>query len=223
MLNLGPVRNAPIRISRPPPSAERAARALSARCSARVLRRLWRHSSTVGPSPSLVDARLHARCQPPPSSPARRHAHGAASTLPASWPIGWDVSFCTAFADLTVAHELVIDIERAIADDNKADAQGLANELAQTAPDCHDRGHQDEGLGARGRAQDRPDQPARPRHAGGDVYQSYFNDDVKSALRQARQVRNQVSKAVAPANEQLQQLAALGLSCPGTDLKLETF
>jgi hypothetical protein len=55
------------------------------------------------------------------------------------------------------------------------------------------------------------------------AYQSYFNDNVKTALKQARQLRNQVSKAVDPANTHLAQLAALGLTCPGQTLTLETF
>jgi hypothetical protein len=56
-----------------------------------------------------------------------------------------------------------------------------------------------------------------------DAYKSYFNDGIRSALREARQVRNQVGRQVAPANEQLATLTALGVACPGTDLKLEAF
>ena len=74
-------------------------------------------TSTARPSASLLTldfTPLPSSTLPSPSAtrtPAR-------SALAASWPVGWDVSFCTAFADLTVAHELVIDIERAIADES---------------------------------------------------------------------------------------------------------
>jgi hypothetical protein len=147
--------------------------------------------------------------------------HGSA--LAPSWPIGWDVSFCTAFADLTVAHQLVIDIERAISDNNRTDAQGLSNELAQTGPVASDEvtGLKDWEPAAELKTQltNILDLDVQAAHA----YQSYFNDDVKTALKQARQLRTQVSKAVDPANAQLQQLAALGLRCPGQNLTLETF
>jgi len=179
-------------------------------------------TSTARPSASLVTldfTPLPTSALPSPSAtrtPAR-------STLPASWPVGWDVSFCTAFADLTVAHQLVIDIERAIADESPTDAQGLSNELAQTAPVA---GNEVTNLKDWAPAADLKtslmallDLDTQAAAA----YQSYFNDGVKSALHAARQLRNQVSRQVAPINEQLQLLADTGLSCPGADLALETF
>jgi hypothetical protein len=122
-----------------------------------------------------------------------------------------------------VAHELVIDIERAIADDSKADAQGLANELAQTTPiassevtKLNDWAPAADAKAALTSMLDLDTQAAT-------AYQRYFNDDVKSELRHARQLRNQVKKQVGDANDALQALAAQGLSCPGTDLTLEEF
>ena len=157
-----------------------------------------------------------------PYSPSASHSPQA-STLAPSWPVGWDNSFCTAFADLTVAHQLVIDIERAIADNSPSDAKGLANELAQTAPVA---GNEVTAL----KEWTPADQVKTDLSAMLDLdkqaataYQSYFNDNVKTALKQARQLRNQVSKAVDPANTHLAQLAALGLTCPGQTLTLETF
>ena len=145
------------------------------------------------------------------------------STLAPSWPVGWDTSFCTAFADMTVAHQLVIDIERAIADNSRSDAQGLANELAQTAPVTNNEVTTlKEWTPADQVKTDLVAMLDLDKQAA-TAYQSYFNDDVKSALKQARQLRNQVSKAVDPANTHLEQLAALGLSCPGQTLTLETF
>jgi hypothetical protein len=147
----------------------------------------------------------------------------AVSSIPASWPVGWDVAFCNAFADTTVAHELIIDIERAIDDDNKDDAAGLANDLAQTAPIATsevtrmtDWAPAAELKTALTNLLDLDTQAATS-------YQSYFNDDVRSGLRAARQLRNQVGKQVAPINEQLQLLTEMGLSCPGGGLSLEDF
>lgn len=179
-------------------------------------------SSTARPSASLVT--LDFTPLPtvtPGSASATRTARP--STLPASWPVGWDVSFCTAFADLTVAHELVIDIERAIADDNSKDAQGLADELAQTAQVATGEVSKMKDWEQAAEAKTTLANLLSLDEQAATAYRSYFNDDVKSGLRQARQARNQVSKAVGPANEQLQQLAAIGVSCPGTDLKLESF
>jgi len=158
------------------------------------------------PLPSLVPTRT-------PAGP---------SIIP-SWPVGWDISFCTAFNDVTVDHELVIDIERAIADGSQDDAQGLANQLAQTAP-----------LTSSELTKLKDWAPATDLQASlvslidldtqvGAAYQSYFNDGVKPALKQARQLRTQVGKQVTPINTQLQQLTHLGLSCPDHDLKLESF
>jgi hypothetical protein len=146
-----------------------------------------------------------------------------ASTIAASWPVGWDTSFCTAFADITVAHQLVIDIERAIADDSRSDAQGLSDELARTAPLANDE--------VTGLKEWAPADQVKTELASmldldkqaADAYQSYFHDNVKTALKQARGFRNQVGKAVDSANAHLEQLQATGLSCSGQDLQLETF
>lgn len=144
------------------------------------------------------------------------------STL-ASWPVGWDVTFCTDFADVTVAHELVIDIERAIADENRTDAQGLANELAQTAPIASaEVTRMKDWLPAADLKTSLTTLLDLDTQAAA-AYQSYFNDGAKAGLKQARQLRNQVRQAVPTTNDQLQRLADLGLSCPGADLKLETF
>jgi hypothetical protein len=137
--------------------------------------------------------------------------------------VGWDVAFCNAFADLTVAHELLIDIERAIADDNKSDAAALAGELAQTAPIAE--GEVTRMSDWETAAQLKADLTALLDldTQASTAYKSYFNDGVRAGLRQARQLRTQVRKQVDPINAELAALAALGLSCPGTDLTLESF
>ena len=179
-------------------------------------------AASTRPQPSLAIVDYSPLPTLAPYSPAASRMPQA-STLSPSWPVGWDTSFCTAFTDTTVAHQLVIDIERAIADNSRSDAQGLANELAQTAPVASNEittlkewTPGDQVKADLGAMLDLDKQAAT-------AYQSYFNDNVKTALKQARQVRNQVGKAVDPANTHLQQLAALGLSCPGQDLTLEAF
>jgi hypothetical protein len=183
-------------------------------------------SPTTRPSPSLITLDFSpvptvASSSPSPRASAAQTAKP--STIAPTWPAGWDVAFCTAFTDTTVAHQLVIDIERAIADGNRSDAQGLANELAQTAP-----------LAGTEMKRLRDWDPATDVKTNltalldldtqvATAYQSYFNDDVKSALHDARQLRNQVGKQVTPINTQLQTLTDLGVSCPGTDLALEKF
>ena len=156
-----------------------------------------------------------------PSGPAS--ATPRRSTLPASWPVGWDVAFCTAFSDVNVAHELIIDIQRALDDGNRADAQGLANDLAQTAPlASNEVERMKEWEPSTQLKTDLTAMLALDLQAA-TAYQTYFTDDVRSALRDARQLRNQVGKQLTSINEELQALADLGVSCPGTTLALEKF
>jgi hypothetical protein len=145
------------------------------------------------------------------------------STLPASWPVGWDVSFCTAFGDVTVAHELVIDIERAIAENNPTDAQGLANDLAQTAPlASNEVGRMKDWDPSAQLKLDLTSLLDLDAQAAA-TYQLYFTEGARTSLHDARQLRNQASKLVTPINEELHALSDLGVSCPGTDLALETY
>ena len=142
----------------------------------------------------------------------------------APWPAGWDIAFCTALADATVAHELLIDIERALDDDAKDDAAGLAAELAQSAP-----------LAATEVDELRNWEAAADVKAGlaalldldaqaGASYVTHFGPDGRKAdLREARKVRRQVKKALPDVNADLAALAEMGVSCPGASLALETF
>jgi hypothetical protein len=185
-------------------------------------------SATARPSASLIT--LEFSPVPTTGASGAPSASGVApsrgptgSALAPSWPVGWDVSFCTAFADTTVAHELVIDIERAITDNSRTDAQGLANELAQSAPpaDNEVKRLKDWASAADVKTSltallDLDTQVAT-------AYQGYFNGNVKTGLHDARQLRTQVSKQVGPINTQLAALAALGVTCPGTTLALEKF
>jgi hypothetical protein len=179
-------------------------------------------TGSPGPSASLVLLDF----TPPPTGalpsirPQKTPGHTAAT---GSWPVGWDVAFCTAFTDFTVAHELIIDIERAIDEDARDDAAGLAGELGQTVPiaqnELNRMSEWETATELRTELLAMLDLDGQAATA----YRSYFNDEVRSALRQARQLRNQVGKQVSDANDQLQVLANLGLGCPGTELRLESF
>jgi len=179
-------------------------------------------SASPGPSTSLVPLDFSPLPSVALPSVVPTKTPPGPTILP-SWPVGWDLSFCTAFGDLTVDHQLVIDIERAIADNSPGDAQGLTSQLVQTS-----------SITTSELTKLKDWAPAATVQASllsligldsqvGAAYQSYFKDSVKSALKQARQLRNQVSKQVGPINTQLGQLSALGLSCTGQGLKLETF
>jgi len=176
---------------------------------------------TERPSASLITLEF----TPQPTLSAATPTPAAATAQPSlvSWPVGWDVSFCTAFTDVTVGHEIVIDIERALQDDAKDDASGLADQLAQTAPLA---ATEVEGMKEWADAEDVRTDLATLTDLQGQVataYQTYFAEGGRRKLRQARQVRNQVSKAVPKVNENLAALADLGVSCPGVELELETF
>jgi hypothetical protein len=150
---------------------------------------------------------------------------GASSPTPVSgvWPVGWDVAFCTGLIDTVVTHELAIDIERALDDDAREDAIGLTAELAQTVPIATAAANR---IGAWEPAmQVKADLLAMLELHGAvaSAYQEWFDEGGRALARAARQARNQVRRAVPAANENLAELADLGLSCPGTSLALEEF
>lgn len=182
-------------------------------------------TASTRPSSSLLTLEF----TPPPTAarstavPSHTSGTTAPSAPPASWPVGWDVAFCNAFADLTVAHQLLKDIERAITDGNKSDAQGLSSELAQTAPIAESEVTRMTDWAPAATLKTDLTALLDLDTQASTAYLSYFNDNVKAALHQARQLRTQVGKQVNPINTELAAVTALGLSCPGTDLTLESF
>ncbi len=177
-------------------------------------------TSSNRPSPSLIDLPF----TPIPSATASSSAAPqSAEPTEAAWPAGWNIAFCTAFADATVAHQLVIDVERAIQDSAPDDARALSHELTQTAALA---GDEVDRLRTWDPAADVKDDLAALLVMDADVgesYSAYFKDGRKSDLKAARQTRKQVRKAIAPANEHLAALTEIGVSCPGSSLELETF
>lgn len=177
-------------------------------------------STTARPSASLVDLEFTPR----PSAGASG-SPGSPSANPSlvSWPVGWDVSFCTALTDATVAHELAIDIQRALDEDARADAEALTAELAQIAPISADEANLLRDWEPAAQVKADLIALAELHAAVATAYQAWFTEGGRPLLREARQARNQVARAVPDANVNLQSLADLGISCPGVALELETF
>lgn len=171
--------------------------------------------STPRPSPSLLILQFTPRPSLSSAPPA------TASPTPVDWPVGWDVGFCAMFDEAIIAQQLVVDVERAMAEGNTHDAQLLADELTLTAD------HATELLAAL---------PIWPQaesavvgiaalmdlgSRAGTEYHSWFSDGKRAALRNARALRAENGTKVPVVNEDLQALADAGLSCPGTSLSLE--
>jgi hypothetical protein len=172
-------------------------------------------AGTPRPSPSLIDL---------PFTPSPTHTNGAPASPGASfgsWPPGWDTSFCDMFLKAIDAQQLLVDVERALADGDNRDARLLAGELIVSA-----------GAGADAIA-------ALPEWSGatatvvaiaglmdlgeraGAEYQSWFANGKKAALRRARDLRIENGTQVPGANQGLAGLAAAGVACPDVPLVLE--
>jgi hypothetical protein len=175
---------------------------------------------TARPSASLLELDFTPI---PTIGPADSPGAETPTPIVGAWPVGWDVAFCTGLTDTVVTHELVIDIQRALDDDARDDAIGLTAELAETLPIA---------TAAVGRIRDW--EPAAAVKADltallllhGEVataYQAWFDEGGRPLNRAARQARSAVERAVPAANENLEALADLGLTCPGTNLVLEAF
>ena len=170
------------------------------------------------PSPSLIELDF----TPPPTTGPSANAEGSPRPTLVSWPIGWDVAFCGALSEVVTAQELVIDVERAIDEDANRDAMGLARELTLVAtgasqllvelPEWGGAGEVVASLAAL------MDLGAR----AGTEYETHLDNNRRPPLRRARALRREIADAVPAANEQLQVLADVGLSCPGTPLELES-
>ena len=175
-------------------------------------------SGTPRPSASLLE--LDFTPQPtitPPSTPG-----GSAAPTLVSWPIGWDVAFCELMTDAVVAQELLVDIERAMGEDALRDARLLAHELSLIAthagelvPDVPDWQPAQDALADLATLMELDAQAAAE-------YLTYFQNERRPALRRARAARDEVASQLPGANDNLQVLADLGISCPGTPLQLES-
>jgi hypothetical protein len=172
-------------------------------------------------SPRPSSSLLEVQFTPQPSSTAS--ATGQPTTQPTfvSLPVGWDNAFCGVFADTVVAQELVIDIERALDEENVKDAKGLARELRDTTADATallaDLPDWDPAQGATLEIATLIDLGGR----AGTEYGTFFTDESRNALRRARALRKEIENETPAANEALAGLADLGIECEGFPLVLE--
>ena len=171
---------------------------------------------TPRPSPSLIILDFSPR----PSGTATASASPGTSVV-ARWPLGWDASFCAMFSQAVDAQQLLVDVERAMADGDNHDARLLADELTQSATGAEDAiaampewsdamttliaiaGLMD--LGSR----------------AGIEYHAWFADGKRAALRRARDLRTENGTQVPGANQGLADLAEAGLACQIMPLVLE--
>jgi hypothetical protein len=177
--------------------------------------------STVRPSQSLLEVEFTPRDSA--TAPTETPAPTEEPTF-VSIPVGWDVAFCGVVADAVDAQELVIDIERAIAEENFRDARLLARDLRNVADDAvallADLPDWDEGEDAVLELATIADLGSR----AGTEYGSYFAEPEqnRNALRRARELRNEIKRGTDKANEELAAIEELGVVCD-VPLHLETF
>jgi hypothetical protein len=137
-------------------------------------------------------------------------------------PVGWDNAFCAIFADVAVGQELVVDIQRAIDEENPRDAKGLARDLRDITADGVALM---EGLAEWEDAADATRQVTTMLDLHGRAateYLAYFNEET-TTLRRARNLRRQISRATPAANEVFAELETLGIACDEQPLKIEEF
>jgi hypothetical protein len=171
------------------------------------------------PSPSLVDLEFTPLPTTTSSSPSPSTSAVASDD---GRPEGWEAAFCTMFAEARVAQELLVDIERALAEGDLRDARGLARELRQVAqnatvlideiPTWEDAG--DVLLDI-----------ATLLDLGGQAaveYDTYVGEDSRPALRRARGLGRENGQGVPATNTALEDLASAGVECPDGPLRLES-
>jgi hypothetical protein len=139
----------------------------------------------------------------------------------ATWPVGWDASFCAMFAQAVDAQQLLVDVQLDIDDGKNRDARLLADELIQSAGSATDAittlpewpGGQPAVVGIAGLM----DLASR----AGTEYHSWFADRKRAALGRATSLRAENGGDVPAVNTDLAALADQGLTCGDTKLELE--
>ena len=176
--------------------------------------------STPRPSASLLEVEVTPR---PTTTPGPASSEGATEQPTfIALPVGWDSGFCDLFAEVKVGNELVIDVERALAELNERDARLLARELRDTAAHA--------GVLVEAVPDWEPGQATVVELAAladlggraGEEYGLYLADtNNRNALRRARTLRRDMSTATQGANDELAALAEIGIECPDAPLQLE--
>jgi hypothetical protein len=176
-------------------------------------------SSSARPSQSLLEVEFTPRATP--EDPLETEEPSDEPTFVAI-PVGWDDAFCAIFADVVVAQELVVDIERAIDEENMRDARLLARDLRAITTDAktlmESLPEWEDAQGTTTEIAELVDLQSRVAAE----YLAFFNDEG-GTLRRARNLRRQVSRATPSANESLAELATMGIVCDDQPLVLEEF
>lgn len=172
--------------------------------------------SSARPSSSLLDVEF----TPQPTRTSGSSGEPTEAPTFVSLPVGWDDAFCSIFADAVVAHELVIDVERALAEEAFRDARLLARDLRDTTAEATtllaDLPEWEPAAQATLEIATLIDLGGR----AGSEYGAYFAGEDR-ALRRARTLRREILDATPAANEALAGLADLGIVCEGQPLVLE--
>ncbi len=172
--------------------------------------------SSPRPSASLLEVEF----TPQPTRSTRSSAEPTEVPSFLSIPVGWENAFCAVFANAVVAHELVIDVERALDEEEFRDARGLARDLrditAEATTLLADLPDWDPAEQATLEIATLIDLGAR----AGTEYGAYFEAEAR-ALRRARNLRREILNSTPAANEALAELTELGIVCEDSPLELE--
>jgi len=177
--------------------------------------------STPRPNSSLLEVEFTP--QPTPTTESTSEATDEPSFV--ALPVGWDDAFCAVYADAYDGQQLVIDIERAIMEENFKDARGLARDLRSISADgttlLTDVPAWDQGKPA----VDAITELIALHVQTGDAYGTALSSSPpRNSLRDARRLRRQAGNKTPAVNDALADLAGLGIACDGyNELKLEEF
>ncbi len=175
-------------------------------------------TSSPHPSASLVDVVF----TPQPTPTNGSSVEPTTQSTFVSIPVGWDDGFCAVFADVFVAQQLVIDVERALTEQNVRDARGLARELRDTT--AHGTSLL-VGLPAWSSGEQATLEVTKLLDLGsraGAEYGAYFSTASATSLRRARGFRRQIGTETAQANAALTELTQIGITCRDNELVLES-
>jgi hypothetical protein len=179
-------------------------------------------TTTNRPSASLAEVQFTPRASRTPAVPVESVVPTEEPTFLAI-PVGWDDAFCQLFGSVVIAQELIIDVERAIEEENVRDARGLSRDLRDTAgeatallaeiPAWDDAADITEAMAGMTDLYTR----------AGDEYVAAYAEESRAALRRARALRKQVGEATPGVNQMLTDLTDTGISCGDLELQLEQF
>lgn len=176
--------------------------------------------STARPSASLAEVQF---TQQPPRTAVATGETFEPTEEPTfiSLPVGWDDAFCAVLSGAFISQELIIDVERALAEENFRDARGLARDLRDTAAETTalltELTEWEPAADVTAILVTMIDLDLR----AGTEYGAYFTEESRNALRRARALRRDVFDATPLANELLADMAALGITCGDLPLRLE--